>query len=395
MTVGTILLCWTLTAAAAPAYEEELIFPLQPQHAHSSSIAECPNGDLLACWFQGSGERRSGDVQVLGARRKAGESEWSAPFPMADTPGFPDCNPVLFINSAGELRLFWIAVPAERWEDSLLRYRIAKSYEADGPPAWEWQDLLIFDPGEDMPALLEAGFEQLKDTLPEATSDMGRFLRLDLKRIVQDARDPSLRQRGWMTRTNVVTLDSGRLLLPLYSDGYLLGLMLISDDNGATWRPGKPIVGMCLNQPAVVQKRDGTLVAYMREEDDVRHRTLASESTDEGETWSLARYTDIPNPNSSLAVIRLADARWVMVYNDSELERDTLNVALSDDEGETWKWQRHLEREKGGQFHYPFALQSRDGRIHVSYTYNHAGGQGRSIKHATFNPEWVEAGDAE
>ena len=34
------------------------IFPLQGKHVHSSSIVECPNGDLLACWFHGSESER-------------------------------------------------------------------------------------------------------------------------------------------------------------------------------------------------------------------------------------------------------------------------------------------------------------------------------------------------
>ena len=71
------------------------IFPLQGKHVHSSSIVECPNGDLLACWFHGSGERTADDVVVQGARLKKGRKKWSPVFLMADTPRFPDCNPVL------------------------------------------------------------------------------------------------------------------------------------------------------------------------------------------------------------------------------------------------------------------------------------------------------------
>ncbi|MCD6596814.1 MAG: hypothetical protein J7L04_03960, partial [Bacteroidales bacterium] len=44
----------------------EYIFPLQNLHVHSSSIVELPNGDLLACWFEGSGERTANDVLVKG-----------------------------------------------------------------------------------------------------------------------------------------------------------------------------------------------------------------------------------------------------------------------------------------------------------------------------------------
>jgi len=95
----TVSLGVASVAFSEPFYESQILFPLQEQHVHSSSIVLCPNGDLLACWFQGSGERQSMDVVVNGARLKKGETEWSAPFPMADTPDFPDCNPILFIDS--------------------------------------------------------------------------------------------------------------------------------------------------------------------------------------------------------------------------------------------------------------------------------------------------------
>jgi hypothetical protein len=50
--------------------KKELIFTAQSEHAHGSSLALLPNGDKLACWFQGSGERNSDDVRIMGARQK-------------------------------------------------------------------------------------------------------------------------------------------------------------------------------------------------------------------------------------------------------------------------------------------------------------------------------------
>src|SRR6059058_4404714 len=78
--------------AAPPAHQAELVFPLHPKHNHAPGIVECPNGDLLVSWYRGSGERSADDVAVFGARRKANSDKWSEAFPLADTPGFPDCN---------------------------------------------------------------------------------------------------------------------------------------------------------------------------------------------------------------------------------------------------------------------------------------------------------------
>lgn len=374
-----------------PFYQESLVFPLQDKHVHSSCIVECPNGDFLCSWFHGSGERTSPDVVIRGARLKRGETAWGEPWLLAETPEFPDCNPVLFVDKHDELWMFWITVPAERWDDSLLRYRKAKEFQSEGPPTWYWQDTLLLKPGPEFVGALEKAYTSLQDTVPGLCTDFGSHTVTAAEQLLNAARDPSKTQRGWMTRTHAVILPTGRILLPLYSDGFYVGLMALSDDEGRTWRASAPIAGALLNQPTVVRKRDGALVAYMREEGDLKKRVLRSESTDDGETWSVAAYTEIPNPNSSLEVTALNDGRWVMVYNDSEQDRHTLALAMSDDEGTTWQWVRHLECRSGCSFHYPSIIQSRDGRIHVTYTYGVE--QGKSIKHVILNPEWIVRGD--
>ena len=63
---------------------EDFIFPLQNEHVHGSSIVILPDGDLLAVWFQGSGERTADDVRIMGARLKKGMKTWTSPFLMAD-----------------------------------------------------------------------------------------------------------------------------------------------------------------------------------------------------------------------------------------------------------------------------------------------------------------------
>ena len=222
---------------------------------------------------------------------------------MADTPNLPDHNPVLFISPQQELWLFWIVVPADRWEDSLLRVRKARDYTGDGPPKWYWQDLLLLEPGDRFAEEMARRFGELRPMLPGPNDPRGRMIAGYAARLQREARDKSKRQRGWMTRCHLTVLPSGRILLPLYSDGFLACLMAISDDQGKSWRPSSPIIGAGLNQPSVVRRRDGTLLAYMREEGELKRRILLSESHDDGETWSLAVPTDLPNPNSSLEAL--------------------------------------------------------------------------------------------
>ena len=376
-------------AWAAPVCEGELIFPQQDKHCHGSSIVQCPNGDYLACWFYGSGERRANDVLVQGARLKKGDNAWSPVFVMADTPDLPDCNPVLFVDNRERLWLFWIAVVANGWENSLLRYRRAEDYTGDGPPNWSWQETIILKPGDRFRSAIESGFE-------EAGIEEGCWAEYALpysEMLVEAAKDPMKRQKGWMTRIHPVMLPSGRLVLPLYSDGFNLALVALSDDGGETWRASLPIVGLGPTQPSIVRKSDGTLLAYMRDEGDAPQRVQISTSGDDGETWSFATDTDFPNPSSSLEVIPLADGTWAMIYNDTENGRHSLAVSLSDDEGATWKWKRHLESADPGQgsYSYPSLLQDAEGMLHATYSYKDSGGA--SIKHSAFNVDWVKQGD--
>lgn len=378
--------CVFTTARAEPKPRSELIFTPQDKHCHGSSIVECPNGDLLACWFQGSGERSANDVAVLGSRLKKGDDAWSPVFVMADTPEFPDCNPVLFRDAKDRLWMFWIAVRANRWERSLLKYRRAEDYQGDGPPTWSWQDAILLRPGEGFVESIERGFRELRIR----DGAWGEYAPPYRRLVIEAARDPIKRQEGWMTRIHPLVLPSGRIILPLYSDGFNLSMTAISDDLGETWRASGPIVGLGGIQPTIVRKSDGTLVAYLRETGRAPSRVQRSISTDDGLTWSPSRDTEIPNPSSSLEVIALRDGRWVMIFNDTERGRHRLALALSEDEGATWPHKRYLEDGRPGEggYAYPSLFQGADGRLHM--TYSHHPKSGRTIKHVATDAEWIK-----
>src|SRR5579863_10098398 len=153
---------------------------------------------------------------------------------------------------------------------------------------------------------------------------------------------------------------------------YSFGIMGISDDGGYTWSASEPIVGYGGIQPSVVWKKDGTLVAYLRDNGPPPKRAQISYSKDDGVTWAGAKGTEIPNPGSSLEAIALKNGDWAMVCNDLENGRWSLVAAISDDEGATWKGRRHLEgapeRHSKNEYHYPSVIQAADGAIHVTYS---------------------------
>jgi predicted neuraminidase len=366
-------------AAAAPvlaqktfAPTQDLIFPPEPWHNHSSSIVELPNGDLLVCWFHGSGERTADDVKILGARKLKSTGQWTAPFEMADTPGFPDTNCTMFVDSKQRLWLFWPVILANQWESALMKYKMTADLSGTGAPKWTYFDNILLKPKN----LLE----QIQRHLPESEHKT---------RLVKDASIKLTSRLGWFTRTHPVELPSGRILLPLYSDGFDFSLIGISDDGGQTWYASEPIVGLGNIQPSIVRKKDGTLVAYMRDNGPPPKRIHFSMSKDEGLTWSPAADTELPNPGTSVEAISLRSGNWIIVYNDLEKGRHSLAISMSDDEGATWKWKRHLGVQEKSQFHYPSVIQAKDGSIHVTYSYFVP--EGKSIRHARFDEGWVKA----
>lgn len=374
-------------ALAAPQYSSELIFPPEHWHNHSSSIVELPNGDFLVCWFHGSGERTADDVRINAARWNHETAKWTEPFVLADTPGFPETNPVLFLDSHQRLFFFWPLIIAHKWETALMKYRISTDYQqASGPPKWEYQDNIVLIPKNILERTKEFAATAAAGTGP--TADRAQ-------KLIEHAGDEYFSRMGWFTRTHPLELASGRLIVPMYSDGFSFGIMALSDDGGYTWNASEPIVGAGDVQPSVIRKNDGTLVAYLRDNGPPPKRAMISSSHDDGVTWTPARDTEIPNPGTSVEAVRLRSGHWILVYNDLEKGRYSLVAALSDDEGATWKWKRHLDGRpdaaSSDEYHYPSVIQARDGAIHVTYSYFVKAG--KCIKHARFNEEWIQAGD--
>ena len=389
----TLPLALTLTSAllaAPPFIEKEDIFPLDAKHNHASSIVYLPNGDLLVCWYRGSGERQADDVQVMAARKRKGAKTWSAPFVLADQPGFPDTNPTLFLDRDKRLWLFWQTIVANQWESAINNYRIASHYSSDSVPVWERADIMLLQPKNIAARAAEFGARY-------TTGREGEYW----KKNAEKAKDKYFSRMGWMTRAHPLQLPSGRILVPLYSDGFSFSLVGISDDKGLTWHASEPIVGNGNIQPSFALRKDGSIMAYMRDNGPPPKRVQWSLSKDNGETWTPAEDTNFPNSGTGLEVQVLKDGRWLLINNDTERGRQSLCLSLSDDEGKTWKWQRHLEldkrAEKPGSFHYPSITQAPDGTIHASYSVfeNHIpeGQPRKTIRHARFNLEWVEQGD--
>lgn len=272
----------------------------------------------------------------------------------------------------------------------MLKYAVADPTPVPpGPLTWARTGVLHVTPASaHFAAAVAQAIGALKD------EEKQRFQK-DLHGFEARSRDLLYQRLGWMPRVHPIVLPSGRWILPLYCDTFSASIMAISDDRGGSWSTSQLMVGFGNIQPSLVRKNDGSLVAFMR--DNGPHRRIQiSKSNDDGMSWTPTMDTTFPNPGAGIEAVRLSTGNWALIYNDLSRGRNSLAVSLSDDEGASWKWTRHVRRRDPGQgsFHYPSMIQGQAGMIHVTFTQD-LPGQGSTIMYARFNETWIRQGDAE
>ena len=416
-------------------FHSGIVFPFQDEHVHGPAIVALPNGDLLAAWFQGSGERWADDVRIMGARMIKGDTTWSEPFLMADVPGFPDINPTLFMDLEERLWLMWYPVIANQWETSIPMYRISTNYHDPGAPEWSWQEVLFVKPGDktergiqpgdrfvrEVAAQLRAYEQYLEETLlPEIPDSLKGYFRTEWmkykvkldslskgKNMVRSGRIrqgdketsadlgyPLTRRIGWQTKNKAI-FSGERMIVPLYSDGLDCTLFALTDDGGKNWMFSNPVLGGAGIQATIGIKKDGTLAAYLRDNGPPPKRMQKTESVDNGLTWSIPKDDILPNPGAGFDMVTLSNGDWLIAFNDQEEGRYNLTVALSDDDGKSWKWKKQIEHDarndEATASHYPSVIAGKDGQVHVIYSYHRRDAAGgKTIKYATFPADWIK-----
>jgi alpha-L-rhamnosidase len=133
-------------------------------------------------------------------------------------------------------------------------------------------------------------------------------------------------------------------------------------------------------QPSILQRKGSRLQAVGRTQ---QNKVFTIESKDDGRTWSKMALLDLPNPSSGTDALTLKDGRHLLVYNHTTRKtgnRETLNVAISDD-GKKWDAALVLEQDRGKEFSYPAVIQTRDGLVHITYTWHRT-----RIRHVVLDP---------
>jgi predicted neuraminidase len=194
-------------------------------------------------------------------------------------------------------------------------------------------------------------------------------------------------------KNKAVQLSSGTVLAGSSTehDGWRVH-MERSTDGGKTFSRIGPLEGKGLGviQPTILDWQGGKIQILCRSQ---QNRIVESWSKDDGKTWSALEKIALPNPNSGIDAVKLADGRALLVYNHTPLVkisrprgREMINVAISED-GKTWRPAAVLENEKG-EFSYPAVIQSPDGSVHVTYTH-----QRLKVKHVVIDPAKLKLGE--
>ncbi len=290
---------------------EEASFP----ECHATTLAETADG-IVAAWFGGTHEKHP-DVGIWFARRM--DSGWTQPVEVANgvvsaEQRYPCWNPVLHATDDGKLHLF---------------YKV-------GPSPSEWWGMLI------------------------TSTDGGRTWS-EPQRLPDGILGP--------IKNKAVQLDDGRLLCGSSTehDGWRVHMEWTAD-GGRTWEKTEPLNDgqeFGAIQPAILKLASGELKILCRSRG--VGKILEATSKDGGRTWSPLTATELPNPNSGIDAVTLRDGRHLLVYNHTPRGRTPLNLAISDD-AVTWRMLGTLETEPG-EYSYPAIIQSKDGNVHLTYTW--------------------------
>jgi predicted neuraminidase len=337
----------TLAETKFPGFEsEEFIYETASfPECHASTLVETSRG-LVAAWFGGTYEKHP-DVGIWSSYHDG--NGWSQPVQWAtgvqhDGKRYPCWNPVLFQTSGDGPTLLFFKVgpdPQSWWGELMVSYDRGRSFrERRRLP----EDIL--GPVRCKPILLP-GNVLLSGTSTE--------------------------HDGWTVHFEKVSLVAG---LPS-SDWKRIGPIHTKEEFNAI-------------QPTLLRHTNGSLQALCRTKSGAISSSL---SKDQGETWSPMTEIDLPNNNSGIDAVTLADGRHLLIYNHLGSgrtgwgRRGMLNLAISDD-GLTWKKVGVLEQEARAEFSYPAIIQTTDGKVHATWTWKR-----KKIKHAVIDPAKIVTGD--
>ncbi len=318
-----------------PFYRKRLLFPDLGDHPmkavgwriglasglgvayHNSAVQAMPNGDLLAAYYNTPEKEDDPDQTVLTMRLRYGTNEWDMPEPWPDFADAADAAPVIW-NDAGKIWFFW------------------------GSPrllgAYPFQYMTSADNGANWSAV----------HFPNLIGPVGKYTPQPIN--------------------SVVRTKDGIIYLPGDASGGKSVLWATHDD-GKTWYDTGGRTGG--RHTTFVIGRDGALIGFGGKNTNIDGFMPVSISRDGGRTYKTSKTQFNPlGSGQRPSVVRLASGRLFFVADAYTAKskapgakHEGAYVALSDDDGATWK-RRDLPADIK-TVGYTTATQGPNGVIHV------------------------------
>ena len=221
---------------------------------------------------------------------------------MADTPGYPDTNATMFIDPRQRLWLLWPTILANEWHTALMKYKISSDYRGDGPPRWDVSEVLHVTPGDEFKATVERELDR-PAARPRRIDERGHG------RTSSGSKKDAARQADPPARVDDARASVRPRRHAADRAALFRRLQLLADGDHATTgarrgRPARRSSGFGNIQPSIVRKKDGTLVAYMRD-NGPRAQAAADQPLDAiaARRGARSRTRSLPNPGSGAEVL--------------------------------------------------------------------------------------------
>ncbi len=305
---------------------------------HNSALQMCPNGDLVAAYYNTPKYEDDPDQSILTMRLRFGTDEWDMPEPWPDFTDAADAAPV-FWNDHGKL---WFFFGSPRL--------------MGGPP---FQFMTSMDSGVTWSAI----------EFPHLEGPVGKFTPQPINSVVRSR--------------------EGTIYLPVDGAGGQ-SVVFASQDDGKTWYDtGGRTAG---RHTTLVIGKDGALIGFGGKNTEIDGFMPKAISRDGGKTWVKSKTPFRPlGSGQRPSIIRLASGRLFFVadlFDKKKLGPAGAGafVALSDDDGETWKTRQLPNLVTVG---YTTATQAPNGVIHIVTSKN------QPDLHIELNEQWVLEGGPE
>ena len=337
---------------AAPGLQIDWLPDTGAPSVHAASLIALKDGALRAFWFAGSREGAP-DVVINTSVFDPQALRWSAPTVVMDRVSAEKGlsryiaklgNPVPARMADGRMQLFFVTVSIGGWAGSSISSVISD----DEGLSWGRPQRLISSPLINLSTLVKSpaiSFADGRLGLPayhEWIGRFGEFLRVDAGQVIDKRR-----------------MSSGR---------------------GAI-------------QPAVFTENSQEASAFFRQTrpSSQPKQIPVSETKDAGQSWAVAKDLEIPNPNSAIAALTLANGTRLMVLNNIEVARYRLVMVMREPKSLQWQVIQVLEDDDSltnglhREFSYPYLVSANGEDANLVYTWDR-----KKIKHIYFSAAWFK-----